>query len=73
MHFRLPLTIKPRTISVLVGHAFSFGLHPASGFHRKGMMGDIFQAQPSGFFLEAFDVHKEDSPGMNRKNRTRLQ
>ena len=28
---------------------------------------ETFERNPSGFFLELFDTHSEDSPGMNRR------
>jgi hypothetical protein len=55
MDLGLPLTIKAGTITISSGHSFS--LKPAT------------RTQPqlaSGFFLEVFDRHEEDSPGMNR-------
>ena len=53
MDFGSSLTIKARTITIFSGHMVLSSQHT----HMDAAL---------GFFLEVFDRHEEDSPGMNR-------
>jgi len=52
--FGSSLTIKARTITIFSGHMVLSSQHT----HMDAAL---------GFFLEVFDRHEEDSPGMNRR------
>jgi hypothetical protein len=66
MHLLFALTIKTCTISVLVGHEFSFGLYRAMGFTEKDDGHEVLRP-PSGFFLEVFDVLERQSRNESEK------
>jgi len=55
--FGSSLTIKARTVTIFSGHMVLSSQH----MHMDAAL---------GFFLEVFDRHEEDSPGMNRRKST---
>jgi hypothetical protein len=60
--FGSSLTIKARTVTIFSGHTVLFQAN-ARTWPRHLL----------GFFLEVFDRHEEDSPGMNRGKSTRTR
>jgi hypothetical protein len=55
------LTIKARTVTIFSGHTLLLEGNTRTQTQHE-----------SGFFLEVFDRHEEDSPGMNRRKSTQL-